>query len=104
MKAVRLHEIGGTPQVDDIPAVSGEGLVLVVTGALNPVDVTIGTGRFYGGTPDTPYVIGSEAVGTRDGRRLWLRGRGLLAELVDPEGGWVFEVPPGVDDATALAC
>jgi len=104
MKAARLHEIGGTPQVDEIPEVTGDGLVRVTTGALNPVDITIGSGRFYGGTPEPPYVIGSEVVGTRDGRRLWLRGRSLLAELVDPAGGWAFEVPDGVDDATALGC
>ena len=27
-----------------------------------------------------------------------------MAELVDPAGGWAFEIPAGVDDATALAC
>src|SRR3954454_12086434 len=104
MKALRLHEIGGTPQVDDIPAPSGPGLVRVVTGALKPVDVSIANGRSYGATPDRPYVIGSEAVGTRDGRRVWLRGRQLLAELVDPSGQWAFEIPADVDDATALGC
>src|SRR5690349_4362926 len=105
MKAVRLHEIGGVPQLDDIPASRKRGLVRIVRGALNPLDITIGNGRFYGGTPDPPYVIGCEAVGTRDGRRLWVRGRNFLfAELADPSGGWAFEIPAGVDDDTALAC
>jgi len=104
MRAVRVHELGGTPQVDDVEPPSAPGLVRVVTGALNPVDVTIANGRFWGGTPDFPYVVGSEVVGTRDGRRVWVRGRQLLQELVDPAGAWVFDVPAGVDDATALAC
>lgn len=105
MKAVRLHEIGGTPQVDEIDAPSGGSVVHVETGALNPVDITIGTGRFYGGTPDTPYVIGSEVVGTLDGRRVWVRGRQLLAEQLDASAAtWAFEIPDGVDDGTALAC
>jgi NADPH2:quinone reductase len=36
---------------------------------------------------------------------VWVRGRnGLFAELADPAGGWVFEIPEGVDDGTALGC
>jgi NADPH2:quinone reductase len=105
MRAVRLHELGGVPQLDEIDPPSGSGLARVAVGALNPIDITIGSGRFYGGSPHPPYVIGSEAVATLDGRRLWLRGRNnLFAELVDPAGGWAFEIPAGVDDATALAC
>jgi NADPH2:quinone reductase len=77
----------------------------VSSSALNPVDISIGTGRFYGGTPPTPFVIGSEAVGTtEDGRRVWVRGRALMAEIVDPGQGWVFEIPDGVDDPLALGC
>jgi NADPH:quinone reductase-like Zn-dependent oxidoreductase len=104
MRAARLHEIGGLPRVDEIEAPAGEGLLRVSASALNPVDISIGTGRFYGGSPATPYVIGSEVVGAdASGRRVWARGRGLMAELVEPPG-WVFEVPDGVDDALALAC
>ncbi len=105
MRAVRLHELGGIPRVETIedpPA--GQELVRVSTAALNPVDVSIANGRFYGGTPELPYVIGSEAVGeTAEGRRVWLRQRESMAELVAPEG-WQFEVPDGVSDGQALAC
>ena len=106
MQAARLHEIGGVPQIDEIEPPAGPGLVRVSASSLNPVDISIGAGRFYGGTPDTPYVIGSEVAGTAaDGRRVWVRGRGLMAELVDPgSGGWVFEIPEGVSDGLALAC
>jgi NADPH2:quinone reductase len=105
MRAARIHEIGGLPQVDELDAPGTNEPVLVSSGALNPIDVSIGKGRFYGGTPEPPYVIGSEVVGARpDGRRVWVRGRGLLAELVDPSGMWEFEIPEGVTDAVALGC
>jgi NADPH:quinone reductase-like Zn-dependent oxidoreductase len=95
------------PQVDEIDPPSGTGLVRVSASALNPVDISIGSGRFYGGSPPTPYTVGSEATGTtEDGRRVWVRGgnRGSMAEVIHPEGGWVFDVPEGIDDALALAC
>src|SRR5580700_1453518 len=104
MRAARLHEIGGVPVVDETDPPPEAGPVRIATAALNPVDVSIGGGRFYGGTPDVPYVIGSEAVGkTAAGARVWLRGQGLMAELAAPSP-WSFEVPEGVSDALALAC
>src|SRR5206468_4012219 len=70
MRAARLHELGGVPQVDDLDSPEGANVVAVSAAALNPVDIAIGSGRFYGGTPELPYVVGSEAVGTApDGRR-----------------------------------
>jgi NADPH2:quinone reductase len=106
MRAARLHEIGGTPQVDEIDAPTAGELLDVAIAGLNPVDITIGTGRFYGGVPDTPYVIGSEAVGhTAAGRRLWVYSRNLMAERVaigSPEHA--VEVPDGVSDELAAAC
>jgi NADPH:quinone reductase-like Zn-dependent oxidoreductase len=105
MRAARLHELGGVPQVDDVDAPEGPNVVAVAAAALNPVDIAIGSGRFYGGSPDPPYVVGSEAVGTApDGRRVWFRGNGSLAEQAAASPDWTFEVPEGVDDATALAC
>ena len=104
MRAARLHELGEAPEVDEIEALAGPGVVSVSAAALNPVDVSIATGRFYGGTPELPYVVGSEAIGTdAAGRRVWVYGRGLIAELVDPEAYWRFEVPDGVEDSLALA-
>jgi len=104
MRAARLHEIGGDPQVDEVASPEGRTAVRVSMSALNPIDISIGSGRFYGGTPPTPYVIGSEAVGiVPDGRRVWLRGRELMSELADPAGHWMFGVPDGVADDAALA-
>ena len=105
VRAARMHEIGGVPTIDEIDPPSETGLLEVDAAALNPVDVAIGNGRFYGGVPDVPYVIGSEAVARDpDGRRLWIRGRALMAELVEPAVEWRFEVPDGVGDELALAC
>ena len=106
MRAARLHEIGGTPRVDEVDEPGG-GLVLEVTAsALNPVDIAIGNGRFYGGTPQTPYVIGSEAVGRMpDGRRVWYYARGAMAERVAVTApDHAVDVPDGVGDEIALAC
>ena len=105
MRAARLHELGGVPQVDEVDAPEGPNVVAVSSAALNPVDISIGSGRFYGGSPATPYVIGSEAVGTAaDGRRVWFRTNAALAEQAAANPDQTFELPDGVDDVTALAC
>jgi NADPH:quinone reductase len=102
MRAARLHEIGGTPQVDEIDP-PGEEAIEIVAVPLNPVDIAIGTGRFYGGSPDTPYVIGSEAIGrTADGRLVWWRGPATAAERAVP--GELVEVPEGVEPTDAAVC
>jgi NADPH:quinone reductase-like Zn-dependent oxidoreductase len=106
VRAARLHEIGGVPRVDEIDEPEGRLLLDVTTSALNPVDIAIGSGSFYGGTPETPYVIGSEAVGrTSDGRRVWYHARGLMAERVAvTTEEHAIDIPDGVDDRLAIAC
>jgi NADPH2:quinone reductase len=106
VRAARLHELGGTPTVDELPEPEGAPLLDVTVSTLNPVDISIGNGRFYGGSPETPYVIGSEAVGrAADGRRLWYHGRRAMAgRLVIAEPARVVEIPDGVDDEVAIAC
>jgi NADPH2:quinone reductase len=105
MRAVRLHELGGTPRIDEIAAPEGANVIAVTAAGLNPVDIAIGNGRFYGGSPPTPYVIGSEGVGTRaDGGRVWFRGSGTIAERAAAVEEQTVDVPDGVDDELALAC
>ena len=106
MRAARLHEIGGTPRVDEVEEPRGDVVLAVTASALNPVDIAIGNGRFYGGTPQTPYVIGSEAVGRLpDGRRVWYYARGAMAERVAVTApDHAVDVPEGVGDEIALAC
>jgi NADPH:quinone reductase-like Zn-dependent oxidoreductase len=105
MRAALLDEIGGTPRIGEVDAPEGPNVIAVTAAGLNPVDIAIGTGRFYGGSPETPYVVGSEAVGTTpSGRRVWFRGNGTIAEQATASPEQMFDVPEGVDDNTALAC
>jgi NADPH:quinone reductase-like Zn-dependent oxidoreductase len=106
VRAARLHEIGGTPRVDELDEPRGDLVLKVTASALNPVDIALGNGSFYGGTPETPYVIGSEALGRMpDGRRVWYHARGVMAERVGVTAAeHAVDVPDGVGDALALAC
>jgi NADPH:quinone reductase-like Zn-dependent oxidoreductase len=105
VRAARLHELGGIPRIDEIAEPEGP-LLEVTIAALNPVDISIGSGRFYGGTPELPYVIGSEAIArAADGRRYWYYARGAIAERVAPLAPeQMVEVSDGVDDDLAIAC
>jgi NADPH:quinone reductase-like Zn-dependent oxidoreductase len=104
VRAARLHELSGTPVVGEVDPPRTADALRISAAALNPVDISIGSGRFYSETPPLPYVIGSEAIGrTAAGARVWLRGRGLMAELVEAPD-WMFDVPDGLSDSLALAC
>jgi NADPH:quinone reductase-like Zn-dependent oxidoreductase len=105
MKAARLHELGGTPRIEEIDAPEGPNVIAVSAAGLNPVDAAIGSGRFYGGSPQTPYVIGSEGVGiAAGGRRVWFRGSGTIAEQATAAEEQLFDIPDGINDDLALAC
>jgi NADPH:quinone reductase-like Zn-dependent oxidoreductase len=105
MRAARLHELGGIPQIDDVDAPEGAHVVAVAAAGLNPLDIAIANGRFYGGTPDPPYIVGREGVGTAaDGTRVWFRTTGTVAEQAVAPPDMAIEIADGVDDATALAC
>jgi NADPH:quinone reductase len=113
VRAARIHEVGTEPRVEEIadpePA-DGCEAVEVLAAALNPLDINIAAGRFYGGHPPMPYVPGSEGVVRRDGARFHAFGDGLgiardgtLAELAAVAEGTLVEVPDGIDDAQAVA-
>lgn len=106
MRGAQIRELGTPPEPVEI---EGDGAIEILAVALNPLDLAVGAGRFYGGHPPLPYVPGCEAVGRRDGERVYLfgEGRGTLrdgflvertdfAELAAP-------VPHGLDDAAAVA-
>jgi NADPH2:quinone reductase len=92
--------------VDDVPEPDAHGAPVadVLVAPLNPLDILISTGRFYGGSPDPPYVIGSEGVGLVDGRRVWFRGGATFAERAVVDPARVVDVPDGIDDEVAAAC
>src|SRR3989442_2064748 len=107
MRAARIHELGQPPTQDEI---EGGGAFEVAAVALNPLDLSIGAGSWYGGQPPLPYVPGCEAVARRDGGRFYLFGDGrgtttdgFLAERVDFPTELAIPLPSEVDDADAVA-
>jgi NADPH2:quinone reductase len=114
VRAAQITELGKPPVLAEVEApepAEGRTVVEVSAVALNPVDLTVAAGRFYGGHPELPYVPGDEAVGRlAGGTRVYVSGGGLglardgtLAERVDVTDAHVCPVPEGVDDATAVA-
>jgi len=108
VRAAEIAELGEPPALVEREDVDGVRIEAV---ALNPLDVAVGGGRFYGGHPPLPYVPGCEAAGRReDGRLVYLSGDGrgvardgFLAEWVDVPSGLALELPDGTDPGLALA-
>ena len=79
--------------------------------SLNPLDIAIGNGVFYGGHPPLPYAPGCEAAGrTEDGALVYLFGDGrgigkpgFLVERVSVPEDLPLRLPDGVDSALAAA-
>lgn len=104
-------------EVDPPRRAAGQALVAISAVALNPVDLAVASGRFYGGSPAPPYIPGSEGVGRvleadslPAGTRVYLSGHGLglardgaLAEQAVISEQFAIPVPDGVDDALAVA-
>jgi NADPH2:quinone reductase len=110
VRGALIGELGKPPAVGELDE-PGAGAVEMVAVSLNPLDLNIANGRFYGGHPDVPYVPGCEGVGRKDGRLVYVFGGGLgvsrngtLAERVDVPDGASFELPDGVDAGLASAC
>ena len=121
MRAARIEELGQPPvlaEVDEPRRESGQALVAPVAVPLNPIDIATATGRFYGGSPDTPYIPGSEGVGRalesdslEAGSLFYFSGDGLgrkrdgtLAELAVVGEEVMFPLPDGVSPELAGAC
>jgi NADPH2:quinone reductase len=95
MKALRVHDWGQAPQLEDMaePAPPGPGrsLVRMHAASMGHIDHTIWSGGF-GLHPPLPYVPGTEAAGVvvagerfSPGTRVWLRGGGLGTRR---DGSW----------------
>jgi NADPH:quinone reductase-like Zn-dependent oxidoreductase len=72
MRAAVVSELGRPPHVIEAPepeAGDGEVVLEVVASSLNPIDIAVGAGRFYGGHPPLPYIAGAEAQGLRRRRQ-----------------------------------
>jgi NADPH2:quinone reductase len=122
VKAALIREIGGLPEIAETDAPerdAGRALVRIHAVPLNPIDAALASGKHYLGPPKTPYVPGSEGVGTiveadslQPGARVYIsddglggRGRdGTLAELATVAEEEALELPDGVSDELAAAC
>jgi NADPH:quinone reductase len=115
VRSARIGELGQAPVVDETgepaAAAAGETLVTVEAVALNPLDLTVGAGAFYGGHPPLPYAIGCEAAGRiEDGSPVYLFGDGrgvskpgFAVERVAVPHDLPLPLPSAVDPAVAAA-
>jgi NADPH2:quinone reductase len=107
-----ISELGRAPELADRPEPSGEAIYEISAVSLNPVDVNVGAGRYFGGHPELPYVPGCEGVGRApDGKRVYLFGDGLgvardglLAERAAAPASLGIPLPNGVSDEIAASC
>jgi len=109
MKAAVLHAFGEAPVVEEYAeptAGAGQEVVEVVAAGINPVDLLIASGRFYGPTPQLPAPVGSEAVVRRaDGSLGYVSkaATGTLAERALVNVGSVIDLPEGIEHGQAIA-
>ena len=122
MRAALIREIDGLPEPAEIDAPErdeGRALVEIHAVPLNPIDIALASGKHYLGPPKTPYVPGSEGVGTvveadslEPGTRVYIsddglggRGRdGTLAELATVLEAEALGLPDEISDDLAAAC
>ena len=108
MRAAQIIELKSPPRVVEVDDAAGLRVVAV---ALNPLDLAVASGLFYGGHPSLPYVPGCEAVAEAgDGGHVYLTGDGhgtsrdgFMAEHVEAPESLQLRLPDGVDPALA-AC
>jgi NADPH2:quinone reductase len=112
MRAAIVREFGSGPEVgefdDPVATADGHAVVEILAGGLNPVDLSIATGRFYGGAPPLPYVPGREGVGRlTDGTRVYFDSGvapyGSFAERTLIERSGAVALPDGLDEGIAVA-
>ena len=100
MRAALLHEYGAEPAVEELPEPQSDSGVIVEVAAagMNPVELTIASGRFYGVRPQLPYVVGREGVGrTADGTRV------AFGACIPPYGSFAERALVGPDALMPLA-
>jgi NADPH:quinone reductase-like Zn-dependent oxidoreductase len=120
MRAALISELGEPPSATerDEPAPgANEAIVDVLASALNPIDVAVGSGRFFSGHPPLPYVPGAEAVGRiaradglAEGTLVYVSGAGFgvardggLAERAAASTDAIVELPQNADPGLAAA-
>src|ERR1041384_2924709 len=109
MDAAVVHELGQPPRLGEfdepVPG-EGEALITVKAAALNPSTRATASGAHYASQKEVPFVIGLDGVGLlEDGKRVFFGGPrapcGAVAQQTVPGQARCWEIPDGVDDATA---
>jgi NADPH:quinone reductase-like Zn-dependent oxidoreductase len=106
VRAAQISELNEAPGPVEVPDADGLEIVAV---ALNPLDLAVGSGRFYGGHPPLPYVPGCEGVArTADGGLVYVFGEdrgiakdGFLAERVAVPPDCMLRLPDDVEPELA---
>ena len=112
MRAAVITELGQSPTLTDRPDPTGDALYEISAVSLNPIDINVGAGRFFGGHPELPFVPGCEGVGRApDGTRVYLFSDGLglsrdglLAERAAAPADHGIPLPDSVSDEVAVSC
>jgi NADPH2:quinone reductase len=112
MRAAVITELGRPPEIADRPEPSGEAIYEISAVSLNPVDINVGAGRYFGGHPEVPYIAGCEGVGrASDGTRVYLFSDGLglsrdglLADRAAAPADLGIQLPETVSDEIATSC
>lgn len=107
-----ISELGRPPELADRPEPSGEAIYEISAVSLNPIDINVGAGRYFGGHPELPYVPGCEGVGRApNGGRVYLFSGGLglsrdglLAERSAAPADLGIPLPDAVSNEIAASC
>ena len=100
MRAAILRWYGAPPEpgeFDEPQAGEGQEVVEVLAGGLNPVDIRMASGTFYGGAPPLPSVVGREGVGGRANGELV-----YFDAPIPPYGSFADRAPIARDSAIPL--
>src|SRR5437762_11196088 len=113
MRAGVNERYGEPPILRDVPEPKADGASLfeVIAAPLNPVDISIASGKFYAGSPPTPYVAGGEGIGRlrqdgNGGPRVYFRAampNGAMADRAVVSRGATVSRPDTVPDSVAAA-
>jgi NADPH2:quinone reductase len=113
MRAARLHSIGGTLQLDEVPDPQpgpGEVVVDIAFASVNPLDVWITQGNIGAAAANLPWIPGSEATGYVDGKPYLVRGGGigvtrpgLYCTKAAVAEQWLLPIDPQLDMAQVAA-
>jgi NADPH2:quinone reductase len=112
VRAALISELGRPPELADRPDPAGEAIYEISAVSLNPIDINVGAGRFFGGHPELPYVPGCEGVGRApDGGRVYLFSDGLglardglLSERSAAPVDLGIPLPDAASDEIAASC